>query len=106
MGVELKILTQAEAAERLGCSPRAVARLRAAGKLAYIPGRPVRIDEADLVDYMERAAAEAEAKRKAKLPPEPGSPEARQAFEARMEARLRKARVRRAMQRHKADRAV
>ncbi|MEF2549275.1 helix-turn-helix domain-containing protein [Aurantimonas sp. E1-2-R+4] len=106
MGADFTILTQVEAAKRLNCSPRVVARLRAAGKLTYIPGRPVRIVEADLVDYIERAAAEAEEKRKAKLPPEPGSPEARKAFEARMEARLRKVRVRRAMQRLRAERPV
>jgi hypothetical protein len=44
-----KLLTEPEAAEILRCSPYTVARLRKAGKLPYIPGRPVLIDEADLL---------------------------------------------------------
>jgi excisionase family DNA binding protein len=67
-----KLLTEPEVAEILRCSPYTVARLRKAGKLPYLPGRPVLIDEADLLAYIE------DKKRKAQGP-EPGSPEARAA---------------------------
>ncbi|MGA0594099.1 helix-turn-helix domain-containing protein [Enterovirga sp. CN4-39] len=55
-----RLLLQKEVAERLGCSETTVARLRFEGKLAYIPGRPVLINEADLQAYLD---ANAEAKR-------------------------------------------
>ncbi|WP_245295732.1 helix-turn-helix domain-containing protein [Rhizobium rhizosphaerae] len=42
------MLTEPEVAERLRCSTSKIKRLRAAGKLAYLPGRPVLIDERDL----------------------------------------------------------
>lgn len=48
------LVTQAEAAELLRVSVRTVARLRAAGELPFLPGRPVRIDTADLERYIER----------------------------------------------------
>lgn len=51
----MKLLTQAEVAERLRCSEDKVKRLRLAGKLRYLPGRPVLIDEADLESYLEVA---------------------------------------------------
>jgi hypothetical protein len=44
-----KLLTEPEVAEILHCSPYTVARLRKAGKLPYIPGRPVLIHETDLL---------------------------------------------------------
>jgi excisionase family DNA binding protein len=44
----MEILTQAEVAFRLGVSPRTVARLRAAGELAFLPGRPVRVRVAEV----------------------------------------------------------
>ncbi|RWA81457.1 MAG: DNA-binding protein [Mesorhizobium sp.] len=48
------LLTQAEVAERLRCSEQKVKRLRKSKELAYIPGRPVLIDEHDLIQYLER----------------------------------------------------
>lgn len=56
---DLVLLTQKEVADILRKSESAVARLRANGKLAYIPGRPVLIDRVDLEAYLnaERAAA-------------------------------------------------
>jgi excisionase family DNA binding protein len=66
-----KLLTEPEAAEILRCSPYTVARLRKAGKLPYIPGRPVLIDEADLLVYIETVKRAADPKPKA----EPGTPE-------------------------------
>ncbi|MBQ0820026.1 helix-turn-helix domain-containing protein [Microvirga sp. HBU67558] len=67
-----KLLTEPEVAEILRCSTRTVARMREAGKLPYIPGRPVLIDEADLLAYI--------ASRKRTInpqgpKPEPGAPE-------------------------------
>ena len=50
---------------RLGVSPSTVKRLRISGHLAYIPGRPVLIDEADLEAYA-AAKAGADAKKVAK----------------------------------------
>lgn len=57
-----KLLTQDEVAEILGCSVSKIRRLRQTGRLAYIPGRPVLIDEADLAQYQE-------ALKRAALPP-------------------------------------
>lgn len=54
MADKMRLLTQAEVAERLRVSVRTVARLRADGELPYLPGRPVRIAESDLGDYLER----------------------------------------------------
>jgi excisionase family DNA binding protein len=68
-----KLLTEPEAAEILRCSPYTVARIRKAGKLAYIPGRPVLIDEADLLAYIESTKLAA-AKREPEPEPEPGTP--------------------------------
>jgi hypothetical protein len=45
------LLTEAEVALRLRCSPSKVKRLRLAGKLAYLPGRPVMIREAAVAAY-------------------------------------------------------
>jgi hypothetical protein len=47
-----RLLTEPEVAEILRCSPYTVARLRKSGKLPYIPGRPVMIDEADLLVFV------------------------------------------------------
>ncbi|KAA3447129.1 DNA-binding protein [Mesorhizobium sp. SARCC-RB16n] len=47
------LLTQEEVAERLRCSVAKVKRLRFTGQLAYLPGRPVLIEEADLEKYLE-----------------------------------------------------
>lgn len=50
------LLTQEEAADHLRCSARNVKRLRLAGKLKYIPGRPVLIHVDDLDEFMRRSA--------------------------------------------------
>jgi excisionase family DNA binding protein len=48
-----KLLTQDEVAEILECSVSTIRRLRQTRRLAYIPGRPVLIDEVDLAAYKE-----------------------------------------------------
>jgi excisionase family DNA binding protein len=48
----MNLLTEREAARMLKVSTRTVARLRAQGKLRYIPTRPIRIDYDDLVNYV------------------------------------------------------
>lgn len=78
------LLTMEEVAQRLRCSASKVRHLKDAGKLAYIPGRPVYILESDLNDYLERV------RRAAKKEPEPGSPEAQAAAIAAARARARK----------------
>lgn len=60
------LLTEAEVAERLRCSKSKVKRLRLGGKLAYLPGRPVLIDEADLAAYLNSVKRKAEAETEAK----------------------------------------
>lgn len=45
----MKLLTEAEAAELMRCSREKIKRLRLSGTLPYLPGRPVLIDEADLI---------------------------------------------------------
>lgn len=50
----LKLLTEPEVAEILRCSANSVKRLRLQGKLTYIPGRPILIDEADVAEFLER----------------------------------------------------
>jgi excisionase family DNA binding protein len=50
-----KILLESEVAKRLRCSTSKVKRLRLNGELAYLPGRPVLIDEADVEAYLESA---------------------------------------------------
>ncbi|MCW2317217.1 excisionase family DNA binding protein [Rhodoblastus acidophilus] len=47
------LLTEPEVAERLRCSTSKVKRLRRQRRLAYIPGRPVLIDEDDLLAYLD-----------------------------------------------------
>lgn len=47
--------TDAEVAEMLRCSPSKVKRLRLAGKIRYIPGRPALIEMDDLNLYKEQA---------------------------------------------------
>jgi len=48
-----KLLTQDEVAKILDCSVSKIRRLRQTRRLAYIPGRPVLVDEADLAAYQE-----------------------------------------------------
>ena len=53
MSTERKLLLQWEVAQRLRCSTSKVKRLRLSGELAYLPGRPILIDEADVEAYLE-----------------------------------------------------
>lgn len=56
----MKLLTEPEAATIMRCSREKIKRLRLSGKLAYLPGRPVLIDERDLlalIDNMKTATA-------------------------------------------------
>lgn len=53
-----KLLLEAEVAEILRCTVSKVQRLRRTKKLRFIPGRPVTIDEADLIFYLECRKAE------------------------------------------------
>lgn len=48
-----ELLLQSEVAEILRVSDRTVARLRAEGKLPFLPGRPVRIRQTDLMKYID-----------------------------------------------------
>lgn len=72
-----RLLTEPEAAERLRCSTSKIKRLRLAGKLPYIAGRPVLIEEVDLDGYLESA------KRRAKPGPAPNPSGTRGAADAR-----------------------
>ncbi|WP_036255268.1 helix-turn-helix transcriptional regulator [Methylocapsa acidiphila] len=51
---QITLLLESEVAERLCCSTSTVKRLRNSGQLPYIPGRPVLIDEADLLALLEK----------------------------------------------------
>ena len=61
----MKLITEVEAAEILRCGTDKIKRLRLGGKLPYVLGRPVKIDEADLLAFIE-------ASKKRALPTEPG----------------------------------
>ena len=61
----MKLLTETEVVERLRCSQSKVKRLRLSGRLPYIPGRPLLIDEADLEGFI-AAEKERMAKKHAK----------------------------------------
>lgn len=52
--MSLVLLTQVEAAKMLRCSTAKVARERRAGRLAYLPGRPVMLRLEDVLDWLER----------------------------------------------------
>ena len=56
-----KLLLEVEAANILRCSVAKVRRLRRTKRLKFIPGRPVTIDEADLLFYVECRKREATA---------------------------------------------
>jgi excisionase family DNA binding protein len=64
----VKLLLQSEAAEFLGCSEQKVKRLRLSGRLPYIPGRPVLLDEADLVAFLEEERLSRERREEARRP--------------------------------------
>lgn len=63
---EVKLLTQEEVAKVLRKSVRSVARLRAAGELAWLPGSPIMIPETELAAYLERRMVK---RRKLEQPP-------------------------------------
>lgn len=54
---QMKLLTETEAAAVLKCSTTTVKRLRRSGRLTYLEGRPVLIDEADLQAFIDAEAA-------------------------------------------------
>ncbi len=64
----MKLLLQSEAAEFLGCSEQKVKRLRLSGRLPYIPGRPVLLDEEDLVAFLEEERHAQEQREEARRP--------------------------------------
>ncbi|MCP1546984.1 MULTISPECIES: helix-turn-helix domain-containing protein [Methylorubrum] len=47
------LFTEAEVAERLNCSVARIRKLRAAGRLAFLPGRPVLVTERDFNAFVE-----------------------------------------------------
>ncbi|MER9603409.1 helix-turn-helix domain-containing protein [Mesorhizobium sp. M0243] len=49
----LKLLTEAEVARFLRCSPSKIKRLRTTGKMAYLPGRPVLIESVAVERYLD-----------------------------------------------------
>ena len=56
---EDRLLLQSEVAEILRCGDSTVKRLRITGKLAYIPGRPVKIRESELLAFIEATTVRA-----------------------------------------------
>lgn len=54
IAAEKRFLTQDEVAKILRRSVQSVARLRRMGELAYLPGSPVLIPEAEVTAYLER----------------------------------------------------
>lgn len=77
-----KLLTEMEVAETLRCSPAKVKRLRLAGQLAYLPGRPPLVREEDLNVYLESRLRQAR-------PIEAGAPLKNFLLEAEAAERLR-----------------
>lgn len=63
MGVVKRLLTEGEVAERLRCSTSKIKRLRLAGKLVYLPGRPVLVAEDDLDAFISSQKRSAKAER-------------------------------------------
>ena len=73
-----KVRSEAEAAAELGFSIHKMRKLRAAGEVAFIPGRPVLILERDFEDLKRREAEKAYArwekrkrKKRGSRPPKP-----------------------------------
>ena len=67
VAAEKRFLTQDEVAKILRRSVQSVARLRRIGELAYLPGSPVLIPEAEVTAYLERKMVQ----RRAPPPPPP-----------------------------------
>ncbi len=55
MILPLDLMTQDEVASLLRKRPRAIAALRASGKLAYLPGRPIMIPRSAVDAYLASA---------------------------------------------------
>lgn len=49
----MNLLMESEVADLLRCSREKIKRLRLSGRIRYIPGRPVLIDEEDLKAFVE-----------------------------------------------------
>ena len=49
----MNLLNESEVAKILRCSREKIKRLRLSGRISYIPGRPVLIDEEDLKTFVE-----------------------------------------------------
>lgn len=47
------LMSEQEVADLLRCARSRVKRLRLTGELAYLPGRPVMIDEVDVIAYVQ-----------------------------------------------------
>jgi excisionase family DNA binding protein len=92
-GSSPRLITQAEAANRLGVSIRTMSKLRAEGELAYIPGRPVKIPETEVTDYIRRKLVRAKADldhKAAKVAETKGKTLKRTAYELAVELHLQK----------------
>lgn len=83
VAADQRFLTQEEVAKILRRSVQSVARLRRMGELAYLPGSPVLIPEAEVTAYLERKMVQRSA------PPPPLKPTNAQRAEA-MLAKLRR----------------
>ncbi len=83
-GLMVRLLTENEVARVLRCSPEKIRKLRRDGLLAFVPSRPVMIDEADLAAYVESVKARA---RPAACDPEPPAPQATALADAAASAR-------------------
>lgn len=69
-----RLLTDVEVGQLLRCSKAKVQRLRRAGAMPYLPGRPVLIMEKDVLEYIEGVKTKAALR----AGPVPGSPEDRE----------------------------
>lgn len=90
----MKLLTEREAAEILRCSVSAVKRLRLAGEIPYLPGRPPRIDMVDLEEFVEAQKRRKEAERTSWPDPKDPAVQAQYAwlkYQARLREKARKA---------------
>lgn len=90
-----KLLTEAEAAERLRCSTSKIKRIRQAGLLTYIPGRPLLIDEADLIDCIHRLKTTLKRPIVEEMAPQPTRPHDEAVSDARAWALAQRAREQR-----------
>ncbi|MDK9695514.1 MAG: helix-turn-helix domain-containing protein [Siculibacillus sp.] len=64
----MNLLTQSEVAGLLRCSVSKIERLRRDGALPFLPGRPVLIELADVLAYVERMKATTRLRARGKRP--------------------------------------